>query len=101
MESQDTMDFLSFAKPRGRKTKDALPPPHAWPAWGGACYQQAYAEMMATQTLAYTYMAYEAARRSGYMPATELAKYLAAYNLAKLQYGMAWGAMEDCLNLIV
>jgi len=83
---------------RTRGTKDEpLPPPHQWPPYGGTCWQAAYQEAIAMRLVAETYQAYQTALKSWYMPAEIIAKYLAAYNAAKIQYLAAWGAMEDCL----
>lgn len=90
-----------FRFSRAAASEDPLPAAHIWPAYNGECWRQAYEEMLAIQMLAYAFRAYEAAKLSGYMPEKELAKYLAAYTLARVQYLVAWGAMEDCLNMTV
>ena len=80
---------------------DPLPPPHAWPPYGGDCWQQAYAEATALRLVADTYAALLNAQKSLYMPPYILATYLANFNNAKIVYVTAWGAMEDCLDTIV
>jgi hypothetical protein len=94
-----------FRKPKAKAAVTAdsepLPPPHTWPPYGGECWQQAYQEAVAMRLVADTYQALEAAKRSAYMPPAILANYIAAYNAAKVQYLAAWGAMDDCLNMIV
>ena len=77
----------------------ALPAMHQYPAWGAPCFVQAYAEMLAVQTLATAYTAWlnQQAVISTSSPSVSQAIY-SSFLTAQLNYITAWGTMEDCLK---
>lgn len=83
---------------RTRSTKEEpLPAPHAWPEYGGKCWQAAYDEATALRMVADARKIYENMLSYWYRPEWLLAYYWTAYVNAKAVYLSAWEAMETCL----
>jgi hypothetical protein len=89
-----------FTGAKARAAADPLPKAHAWPAYGGKCWQQAWEKMGAFQILTQAARLYlSMSSGSGCKPPQQLIdQAFGAYVLAKKNYLIAWTAMESCLT---
>ena len=80
-------------------TESELPDPHVYPLYGGECWRQAYDEMVSLKLLIDATTLWDwASTYTGYLPKPQKDAIFAAYEAAKLSYGVAWQVMEDCLQ---
>lgn len=96
---------ISLAAPKRRGARAAalepIPPPHAWPAWGGKCWVQAMAEMMAMMPLGYAASFYLMLMSDPSASVERKNEAYLNYVTARTLYLNAWDGMENCLVVTV